>query len=174
MMGLQGVGFLYVAQPTIESLTLAMPGWRSMDDIWDFHNYDQPYARDAVRYESGTPNFLGALSMASSIDALERYGIDAIASHVLALTDRLCDGLIQGGAEVLTLRGPGISSGIVTFRMPGVDSIELGRALGRDGIVTTYRATGIRVAPHGYNTNEEVDRLVEFVSQYARHATAKR
>ena len=45
--------------------------------------------------------------------------------------------------------------------MPGRDSVELGRALQRAGIVTTYRPTGVRVAPHGYNTAEEIDRLVD-------------
>ena len=38
---------------------------------------------------------------------------------------------------------------------------KLGRALQRAGIVTTYRPTGVRVAPHGYNTAEEIDRLVD-------------
>jgi selenocysteine lyase/cysteine desulfurase len=164
MLGLHGAGLLYIAEALIDRLTLAMPGWRSMEDIWDFHRYDQPYAPQAVRFEGGTPNFVGTLALATSIELFERCGPAAIERHVLALTDRLCEGLTRAGAELSTLRGPGISSGIVTFAMPGVDSVRLGRALQKEGIVTTYRPSGVRVAPHGYNTADEIDRLVEFAA----------
>jgi len=176
MLALQGVSFCYVREPLIERLTLAAPGWRSMQDMWDFPHFDQPYVSDASRFEGGTPNFLGALSIATSLDLIERSGgTAAIARHVLALTDALCDGLQRSGAKVASLRGEGVSSGIVSFSVPGGDSVELGRTLAeRSAIVTTYRAAGIRVAPHGYNTREEIERLLEAVAQYAPASAAKR
>jgi cysteine desulfurase / selenocysteine lyase len=176
MLGLQGVSFCYVRESLIDRLELGVPGWRSMQDMWDFARFDQPYAADASRFEGGTPNFLGALSIASSIDLIEcSGGTAAIGPHVLALTDSLCEGLHRLGARVATLRGPQISSGIVTFAVPGCDSVELGRALHeRAGVITTYRASGIRVSPHGYNTTEEIERLLEAVAQYAPATAAKR
>jgi len=136
-----------------------------MREIWDFADFEQPYASGVSRFEGGTPNFLGALSLERSIDLIERSGgTAAIAPHVLALTDALCDGLLRLGASVSSLRGERISSGIVSFTVPGRDSVELGRSLQeRCGIVTTYRASGVRVAPHGYNTREEIERLLETV-----------
>jgi len=165
MLALQGVSFAYVRGDLVERLSLGAPGWRSMNDMWDFLNYEQPYVQDASRFEGGTPNFVGALSLERSIDAIEEAGTDAIGSHVLALTDRLYDGLREKGANIDTLRGPGISSGIVTFTMPGRDSIALGQALQREGVITTWRASGIRVAPHGYNSADDIDRLLSLVSE---------
>jgi selenocysteine lyase/cysteine desulfurase len=174
MLSLQGVGFLYMREGLIDTLTLAAPGWRSMRDMWDFENYGQPYIADASRFEGGTPSFLGALSIESAIALIERCGgAGAIAAHVLGLTDRLCDGLQRLGATIASLRGETTSSGIVTFSLPGADGVELGRALQAKGIVTTHRASGIRVAPHGYNTTEEIDRLLEAVAQYAPTAAEK-
>jgi cysteine desulfurase/selenocysteine lyase len=173
LMSLQGVGFLYVREGLIDRFNLAMPGWRSMEDMWDFHNHDQPYSPHALRFEGGTPSFLGTLSMKSSIAVLQNAGIAAISAHVLALTDHLAEGLQRAGAEVLTTRGEGISSGIVTFRMPGCESVALGRALQREHIVTTWRPGGIRVAPHGYNTTAEIDRLLELLPECARALVAK-
>ncbi len=66
-----------------------------------------------------------------------------------------------------TRRGEGTSSGIVTFDLPGRDSIELGQALERAGIVTTARGTGIRISPHGYNTAEEIDVVFETLKKVA-------
>lgn len=163
LLSLQGVSFVYVRAHLIERLALGAPGWRSAADMWDFLNYDQPYVDNASRFEGGTPNFVGALSLEYGIDAIERAGPSRIAEHVLALTDHLVEGLHGLGAEVLTPRGEGISSGIVTFKMSGLDSVELGRTIQREGIITTWRSNGIRVAPHGYNTFDEIDRLLSVV-----------
>lgn len=171
MLGLHGSGVLYVRRDLIDRFVLAAPGWRSMEDMWAFSQFEQPYAPEALRFEGGTPNFIGALALERSVDLFERSGPAAIERHVLGLTDRLCDGLARAGALVASVRGPKTSSGIVTFEMPGTDSVELGRALQREGIVTTYRATGIRVAPHGYNTDGDVDALLEFVESAKRSAT---
>jgi cysteine desulfurase / selenocysteine lyase len=168
MLGLHGVAILYLGPRFDERLQLAMPGWRSVRDMWDFHNYEQPFSQDAMRFESGTPNLIGTLSLVSAIDLFERCGPAAIAWHVLGLTDRLCDGLHRLGAEVSTLRGQGISSAIVTFAVAGHDSIALGRALEKEGIVTTYRAGGIRLAPHGYNNVEEIDLILAALAEKCR------
>src|SRR6185437_13899931 len=131
MMGLHGSGLLYVRRDLIDRFTLAAPGWRSMEDIWAFSDFDQPYAAEALRFEGGTPNYLGALALERSVALFQQSGPAAIERHILQLTDRLCDGLARSGARVVSVRGPKTSSGIVTFEMPGVDSVELGRLLQR-------------------------------------------
>jgi cysteine desulfurase / selenocysteine lyase len=168
MLGLHGAAFLYVSLELGERLAVAMPGWRSLADMWDFHNYEQPFSPEALRFESGTPNLIGTLSLACAIELFERSGPQAIEEHVLALTDRLCEGLIALDADFSTLRGPSCSSGIVTFNIPGIDSMALGRALENQGIVTTNRTGGIRVSPHGYNTAEEIDVLLNAVARQTR------
>jgi cysteine desulfurase / selenocysteine lyase len=165
MLALHGVAILYLAAGFRERLQLSIPGWRSMRDMWDFHNYEQPFSDHAMRFESGTPNLAGTLSLVCAVDLFERSGRMAIARHVLELTDRLCEGLHGLGARLSTLRGPSISSGIVTFALPGCDSIELGRALENEGILTTYRSSGVRVSPHGYNDASEIDRLLEALAK---------
>ncbi|MBV8196628.1 MAG: aminotransferase class V-fold PLP-dependent enzyme [Candidatus Eremiobacteraeota bacterium] len=168
MLALHGVGFVYVSPRMSERLELAVPGWRSMRDMWDFSNYDQPYAAEAMRFEGGTPNLIGTLSIVSAIELFERGGKAAIATHVLNLTDRLCEDLRRMGAELLTVRGEYESSGIVTFRIPGRDSIELGHALELRGIITTYRPFGIRMSPHGYNTEAEIGAALDTLREFAR------
>jgi selenocysteine lyase/cysteine desulfurase len=168
MLALQGVSFLYVSPALNEQLAVAAPGWRSAADMWRFFDYDQPFTSDATRLEGGTPNFIGALSLALSIEAIEAAGTDAVARHVLALTDRLAEGLGALGAELKTLRGRTESSGIVTFSLPGCDPVALGKALQHDGVVTTYRPSGVRVAPHGYNSFDEIEALIAGVKRYRK------
>lgn len=157
LLALPGVSFLYVSRELQDRLTVRWRGWKDVADIWNFLDYEQPFAPGAARYEGGTQNFLGVAALENSMAVLAEAGVERIAAHVLALTDRLYEGLLARGARVTTLRGRGISSGIVTFRMPDRDPVEQGRALGRKGFVTTYRPSGIRVSPHGYNTADEID-----------------
>lgn len=167
LLALQGIAYLFVSDAVGERLAVATPGWRSVENMWDFStrlapiDYDQPYVRNASKYEGGTLNFIGALSLATSVEFLQKHDGAAIAEHVLALTDRFVEGLNERGATVLSERGPGISSGIVMFTVPSTDPVELGKRLQRARIVTTYRPNGIRVAPHAYNTFEEIDALLE-------------
>ena len=168
MLALQGVGFLYVRPSLMERLTLAAPGWRSVENMWNFLDYEQPLVSDATRFEGGTPNFIGALSLSESIDVLQNAGTARIAAHVLSLTDRLVDGLRSADAEIVSPRSQSVSSGIVTFSFPGIDSVELGKALQGEGIITTYRANGVRVAPHGYNTAREIEALLDAAARYRK------
>jgi len=163
LMALQGVSLLYVRANLLDRIATRLAGWRSVADIWDFLAYDQPWAPDASRYEGGTPNIAGALALATSIEVLQEAGIAAIGAHITALTDRLVAGLAAKDAIVDSPRGAGISSGIVRFRPAAGDPLALGKRLAQAGIVTTNRASGIRVAPHGYNTAAEIDALLELV-----------
>ena len=161
LLAVPGVSFLYVDAALRERLRPRWRGWRDVTDIWDFLEYDQPLAPGGARFEGGTLNYLGIAALDASLAVIGEAGTPAIASHVLALTDRLVAGLEGLGAEILSDRTPGRASGIVTFQLDGVDPVEFGRALGRDGIVTTYRKTGVRVSPHGHNTAAHIDALLE-------------
>ncbi len=164
LMALQGVSFLYVRADLIERIALNLPSWRSVADMWNFLDYDQAWAKDATRYEGGTPNFAGALSLATSIRLLAQAGTDCIGAHVLALTDYLCEELQAAGCTISSVRNAAERSGIVRFAKPGVDPLELGKVVARSGFVTTNRASGIRVSPHGYNSFAEIEAFGELIA----------
>ncbi len=163
LMALQGVSFLYVRAAVMERIALRLPGWRSMADMWNFLDYGQAPAPDATRFEGGTPNFIGALSLATSIGVLAAAGSRRISEHIVALTDALYEGLMRRGAIVDSVRSATASSGIVRFRLPGRDPLALGKRFADAGIVTTNRAGGIRVAPHGHNSADDIDALLSLV-----------
>jgi cysteine desulfurase/selenocysteine lyase len=170
LLALPGASLLYVARELRERVAVRWRGWRDVERIFDFLDYDQPLAASAARYEGGTQNFLGIAALDASMHVLATAGVERVGKHILALTDRLVAGLVARGATVATPRGPGISSGIVTFTLPGSDPIATGRDLGARGFVTTFRANGIRVSPHGYNTAAEIDAFLEALPQ-GSHAT---
>ncbi|HEX3469387.1 MAG TPA: aminotransferase class V-fold PLP-dependent enzyme [Candidatus Elarobacter sp.] len=165
LMALQGISFLWLRANLLDRIALRMPGWRSFEDIWKFLDYDQPPAPDASRYEGGTINIIGALSLATSISVLADAGIERIAAHVVALTDHLAEGASSRGWSVLGDRSrDDVKSGIVTIRRDGVDPVALGKRLGDENICVTYRPNGLRVSPHGHNTHDEIEAVLEALS----------
>jgi selenocysteine lyase/cysteine desulfurase len=103
------------------------------------------------------------------MDVLATAGVERIGAHVLALTDRLVEGLASRGYLVSADRSSEeVKSGIVTFTRDGLDAIALGKRLGEAHICTTYRRDGIRIAPHGYNTPEEIDAILEILPRFSR------
>ena len=165
LLAVAGVSFLYVSPELRERLKVRWRGWRDVADIWNFLDYDQPLAAGGARFEGGTLNFLGIAALDASIGLIAEAGTAAISAHVLGLTDRLVAGLESLGAAILSDRSDGHASGIVTFTLEGSDPVALGRALGRDGIVTTFRTSGIRVSPHGHNTPAHIDALLNGVTE---------
>ncbi len=175
LLALQGVGFLWLRASLLDRVALRLPGWRSVADMWDFLDYDQPPAPNASRFEGGTPNIIGALSIATSMDVLTAAGLDRIGPHVIALTDLLCEGLRSRGYVVDGDRSSDdVKSGIVRFRHDDVDAIALGKRLGEANICVTYRASGIRVSPHGYASVAEIETLLEALPAVTAVARAAR
>jgi selenocysteine lyase/cysteine desulfurase len=119
------------------------------------------WAESARRFESGSFNMLGTIALGASLQLLLDAGIPRVWAHVDALCDRLVEGLgtIEGG-RVLSDRSAEGRSGIVSFDLEGPSPDELAERLRAASFVCASRGGGVRIAPHGYNTVDEIDALV--------------
>ena len=163
LMGPIGFGFLYIRQERLAELDRVISGWRGVVDWADFFRYDSPFRDDATRYEEGSlpPVFL--LGAKKSVDLLTGYGIENVARRVLDLTGYLLEGLEAKGLEVITPHSrESERSGIVSF-VPKGDPVQASETLAEAGIIVSQRGRFIRVSPHFYNTEEEIDRLLALV-----------
>ena len=164
MLGPLGVGVLYVRDSCLDLLRPLEPGWASVAhrEVWE--NLDLVWAEGARRLEGGSPNLTGVHAMGASIDLLLAAGVDKVWAHVRELCDHLRAGLTGAGAVVLSDPSSDGRSGIITFSVDGHDPAALSTDLRARGIACAPRGGGVRASPHGYNTAEEVDRLVDAVA----------
>lgn len=167
LLGPEGIGLLYVAERHRDALRVLEPGWASVVHRMEWDNLDLIYDDSARRFEGGTANIFGLAGLGASVDLLTDAGIERIWNHVNALCDRLCAGLEELDATVLSARSPADQpagrSGIVTFTIPGVESTELHERLDAAGVICSPRGGGVRLSPHGYNTADDIDRAVDEV-----------
>jgi selenocysteine lyase/cysteine desulfurase len=164
MLGPEGAGILLVRQEHLPMLRPLNVGWNSVVQGNDYTKIDLNIRPEAARYEGGSQNMVGFIGLGASLDLLASLGVgprsSPVAEQVLALTDYACERLASLGATFLAPRQGPHRSGIVTFQLPGRDPNEIRRRLEVAGIIVRCRAGGVRISPHGYNTPEEVDRMI--------------
>jgi selenocysteine lyase/cysteine desulfurase len=164
LLGPEGVGYLYVSDRVIERLRPLRSGARSPVVPFQWTDFDLTWNEGAKRFESGTMNVYGIAALGASLEILQETGIENVEQRVLSLADRAARGLAGLGFSVVSSRRPGETSGIVTATHPGRAPEELFRKLTERGVIVAYRAKRLRVSPHFYNTEGEIDRFLEEVA----------
>ncbi len=169
LMGPFGVALLYCRDDWVTNLRANNVGWYSIKDIWSRQIEGFELADTARRFEMGHPNFAGIRGLKAAVELLMRIGPKKIESRVLDLTNRIREGLSFHGVEILSPE-TGIS-GITLFRIDGKDSRDVVDTLRKNGIVVFPQrwkdGVGVKVSPHFYNTEDEVDALLETVRSIA-------
>jgi len=150
----------------LERLTPVPIGTDSVVRDEEFFEYDITLKPDARRFEEAGPNFPGILGMGAAVNLLLRAGSTGVEDVVLRLADRLRDELPRRGYELVhkpTL--PSERSGIVSFRHPRMVPAELHSRLREAGVIISLRGDFLRASPHYYNSDEDLDRLLEALPQ---------
>ena len=161
MLGPIGAGFFYVRRDLLPRLDPVMTGWRAVVNRDDYYCYDSPLRPSGERFEEGSLNYVGILGMAAALELILAVGLPAIKARVLALTDALIAGLQARGCIITSpIAQRRERSGIVCFRHPTVDAATLAERLQAAGVVVSLRGEAIRVSPHFYNTEADLDRLL--------------
>lgn len=154
----EGCGFLYVAPRARERIEPVLLGWKSVADADSYLPYHFDLRRDAAKLEPGTQMHLGVRALGAAVDLLLEIGPAAVEGRVLTITDRLADGLRALGATILSPRGPGTSSAILTIELG--DPAALHARLTENGIVARQRMGGVRLAPHFYADDSDIERVL--------------
>ena len=158
----EGVGYLYLSDRARERIQPTLVGWVSVPDPEDFQNYEQGWKAGALAWETGTGPSALIYGLKASLELLTGAGVAHIARHLEELTDHLCDGLEKKSYEIVSSRRPGEKSQIVCIRHNGgMSAMALYVHLKKQNIITAPRGDRLRIAPHLYNTHEEIDHLLE-------------
>ena len=166
MLGPEGVGLGYASDRALDRIDQAVHGWFSVRKPFDFEDMDQPLKDSAARYEEGAYNFVGISGMVGSLDLLTAIGTQSLEQRLIELTDELAEGLQSIGWTVLSPREvDSEKSGILQATRDNLDVATLERTLADRGVFVSVRGGALRVAPHGYNTSEDLQRLLEALAE---------
>lgn len=163
-----GAAYLYVKDELIEKFEPPYVGWASVKpevfkttDFWDIWNLK--LSKTASRFEVGSPSTISFVGAAEAMKMLLNCGTENIKRIIIKLTDRLIYSVKDLGLELQTPEQRQCRSGIVNFKIGKPQKVT--DRLNKKGIVVSARANGIRVSPHFYNTEEEIDKLIEEIKK---------
>ena len=157
-----GSGFVYVRRELIEQLEPAVTGWMAFEGTDDFSRlteYNPTFRSDARRFEMITLPFQDFYGMSESLRMLLELGIRDIAEFTHALHEPVLRWADDRGIRVVSPRDDAHRSAIVCVAPP--KPVDAYHALKRAHVVCSLREGAIRLAPHFYNTVEEMEKVVE-------------
>jgi selenocysteine lyase/cysteine desulfurase len=169
LLGPCGAGVMYVRQELQDKLQPMVYGWNNVRCPEFVAQEDLILRTDARRYEVGSHSLLGLAGLRAAFALLEEVGVDAIAADLAAKRQFLSRALTAQGCEVLFPElPPANTGGIVTFAHPQHNTTALHTRLTAAGVVTSLRTTRdgrqwIRLSPHYYNTQAELERVLELI-----------
>ncbi len=157
-----GCGALYVTPEALDRIQPRFVGEQAFVIGADPAD-DAPWQPGARRYSAGGANVLGLTALTASLGLIEQVGLARIAAHNRRLAQLLVDGLLRlaPAVQLVSPADPERRAAIVVFTLgePKRDEALVAR-LAERGIVVVCRRRGVRVSPHLYNTEEEIERLV--------------
>ncbi len=168
LMGPIGVGFLYIRPDWLDRLDRTVSGWMGTVDPENYFSYDLPFRNDALRYEEGSHSVALVMGWNESLRLLLEVGIENIAAHVRLLTDHLIEGLQRLERQVVTPHAHWEERAAIVSFVPRSRPERLARALNEAGFAVSQRGDVIRIAPHGYNTLDEVSALLAAIERLDR------
>ncbi len=163
MLATPGIGIFYCRRELISELDISNPGWTGVIESRDFLDYQFEYREDAARFEEGSPNLQGIYAMGVSIDRFLETGPDNIETRIMHLTSLLEAGLTRDGYTVTSPFEDKERSGIICFIHPEKDTEHVYRILTEKNVVCSLREGTIRLSPHFFNSEQEINRFFEIL-----------
>lgn len=157
-----GTGFAYVRRELVRRLEPREVGWLAVRGSRDFNrlvDYDLSWYDDARRFEVGTLPYQDLAAFCASVEMLLDVGIACISAHLSALIDAMIRRIRSAEVTVITPEDPARRAGIVTMRVKHADRAH--ERLARAGIVCSLREGAIRLSPHLYSTDEDIERAMD-------------
>lgn len=165
LMGPVGIGFAQLDPAVVDRLepitlgvgSIAAPE-ASFDPVFEL----APAGR---RFEESATSWFDLAALRASLELIEQVGVDVIHDRVTDVTELIGDDLASRGHDIV---GPwprkrSESSAIVSFRTPGVDPDEQLAALEEAGVVARRHHDFVRLSPHAYVTDDEIDRALQAI-----------
>lgn len=156
-----GAGFMWVNPNILEDCKPCDVGWFSHDDPFEFKIHNFRYAKDALRFWGGTPSIYPYLVAFASLKFVCDIGVDTIRQHNLVLTDRIIETLDE--QDLISPLDSNFRSGTTIIHF-GDNHDRIIQILRDNKVHFDSRSKGIRLSPHLYNSEAQIDALTLLIN----------
>jgi kynureninase len=166
-----GGAFLYVSPEATASLAPSFTGWQAHERPFGFEE-EMQYAPNITRWLNGTPPIPALFAAIEGPRIVRRAGIENVRAKSVRQTSRLIELADARGYEVTAPRDAEQRGGTVAFDVPHAYGVA--QALLADDVIVDYRpGAGIRIGPHFYTSDAELERVVDMIDGVLREESWK-
>lgn len=159
LLGPEGAGLFFVRRSWIERLRPVLVGWHSVTTSYNVPGIHFDLKPGADRWEGGTFNMPGLQAFAASVRLFHEIGPEVVSARILDRAARVREIAVRAGWDIVGSQRPGDLSGIVALERPGVDPDAFARESRSRGLALSSRRGRVRVSPHVYTDDSDLDRL---------------
>lgn len=160
----EGTGFFYCRKELIADINPPLLGWNSVINESEYEKIDFTLKGNASRFEEGSMNIMGVLALGASVRMLLEAGIENIRERVQYLGDLVIENCNRRGFELTSPAEYNSRAGIVCFR-GDFDPARVRDELNKSGVMVNVRGGGLRVSPHFYNNEEDIENLFNHIDK---------
>jgi kynureninase len=154
-----GAGFLYVRPDLIKGLRPSLAGWAGHENPFGFETGPIRCADSIDRFQTGTPNVPALAAARAGYEIVAKIGVPAIRARSLELTRRLMDAATRRGWRLNMPQADEERGGSVIVDVP--NGAQVADELIQRQVIVDYRPNaGIRIAPHFYNSEADIDKAI--------------
>ena len=157
-----GSGFLWVNPDIIKYCKPCDVGWFSHENPFEFKIHNFRYAKDALRFWGGTPSIHPYLVAFRSLEFVSNVGINTIRQHNITMSDRIIEALDK--KDLISPSNSNYRSGTIIIHF-GDSQNRMTKILRNNNIHFDSRAKGIRLSPHLYNSEAQMDSLISLIGK---------
>jgi kynureninase len=159
-----GVAYLYVKPELADTLEPAITGWMSHTNPFAFDPSPIDRSSGAWRFMNGTPAIPALRACRPGLEIINEVGVEAIRANSIRQTRRLIDAADAQGWTVNTPRDDSARGGTVSIMVPDCENVSR-ELLARDILIDFRPGAGIRLSPHFYNSDDEIDHAVATIAE---------
>ncbi|MEJ8567943.1 aminotransferase class V-fold PLP-dependent enzyme [Elongatibacter sediminis] len=165
LLGTSGLGYMYVRNSESQALTPTATGWFAQENPFAMDNQCHQPASNARRFESGTPSVSAMYACTAGIQLLLDASLAAVERQIGRLAEQIVTGVQGRGWRLVTPPSPDRHSSILA--VASNDAAGLVQKLEQDQVYVSNREGNIRIAPHYYNSDEDIDILFRSLERNA-------
>jgi kynureninase len=174
-----GAAFLYVRPDLRTRLEPKLTGWMAHPNAFGFETGDMRYREDAFRFLNGTPHIPCLYAARPGLEILGKIGVQRVRENSMRQVARLVELAREQGFSLTTPENPQERGGTVAVNLP--HAYEVSRELLRRDFIVDFRpGAGVRVSPHFYTADDELEAVIREMRQildtraYEKHLGAAR
>jgi selenocysteine lyase/cysteine desulfurase len=175
LLGPYGTGFVYLTPEIQGRLDLKTVNWLTVKGSEDFDSLPVDsftLPREARIFDvPATASFLNLYGLDASLEFVQKAGVPAVAAHCARLLERLAEG-VERRSFRLSITTPERRSTILSFKADSREATESAfKKLGAEHVAVSLRQGMIRVSPYLYNSESDIDRLLDILGDRYVHRT---